>query len=180
VARRPVLERTGRFLARHAVVVVGVWVVVVAGCLALALGAFGGGSLFDRLTSGEPDVPGETSAGRALLDAQQTSGDRVLLVLDGVDPADPAVRQRVVRLAGDVAGSPDVRSVITPYTVPGGPAWPSWPSWTRPSGSRRHVHAPTRWAGSCGRPRHTCREPRPATAASRSWWTRSPRRCRST
>jgi putative drug exporter of the RND superfamily len=122
--KRPILERLGRYLARHAVPVLAVWAVVVAACLALALGAFGGGSLFARLTSGEPNVPGETRVGRDLLDAQRTSGEQVMLVLDGVDPADPAVRQRVVRLTADVSASAGVASVQTPFTAPGGPTGP--------------------------------------------------------
>jgi len=118
------LERLGRFVARHARAVVAGWAVVVVACLALALGAFGGGSLFDRLSSGEPAVPGETRAGRALLDARETSGEQVLLVLDGVDPADARVRQRVDRLAADVSATDGVAGVRTPFAVPGGPQGP--------------------------------------------------------
>ena len=115
------LERSGRFVARHSRAVVAGWVVVVVASLGLALGAFGGGSLFDRLSSGEPAVPGETRVGRDLLEARQTSGEQVLLVLDGVDPADARVRQRVDRLASDVTATDGVVGVRTPYTVPGGP-----------------------------------------------------------
>src|SRR5215213_2386697 len=119
-ARPGRLERTGRFVARHAVAVVAAWAVVVVASLALALGAFGGGSLFDRLSSGEPAVPGETRVGRDLLEARQTSGEQVLLVLDGVDPADPGVRERVGRLAEAVTATDGVASVRTPYALPGG------------------------------------------------------------
>ena len=84
------LERLGRAEARHARAIAVTWVVAVALAFAVALGALGGGSLFDRLSSGEPTVPGETQTGRQLLEARSTSGERVLMMLDGVDPASAA------------------------------------------------------------------------------------------
>ncbi len=118
--RLGLLERLGRAEARHARSITAVWVVVVALAFAVALGGFGGGSLFERLSSGEPSVPGETHTGRQLLDARATSGDRVLLMLDGVDPTAPQVQQRVRQVSEQVAAVPGVQSVDSPYTAPQG------------------------------------------------------------
>lgn len=118
--RLGLLERLGRAEARHARSITAVWVVVVALAFAVALGGFGGGSLFERLSSGEPSVPGETHTGRQLLDARATSGDRVLMMLDGVDPTAPQVQQRVRQVSEQVAAVPGVQSVDSPYTAPQG------------------------------------------------------------
>ncbi len=121
VVRRTLLERTGQAVARHARAVVAVWVVAVVLGLGTALGAFGGPSLFDKLTSGEPEVPGESRAGRDLLAAQTTSAEQLLMVLDGVDPASPRVAARVRALSADLAAVPGVQRVGSPYAAPGGP-----------------------------------------------------------
>ncbi|GAB3589052.1 MMPL family transporter [Angustibacter peucedani] len=114
------LERLGRFEARHARWVAVGWVLVVVAAFAVALGAFGGGSLFGRLSSGEPTVPGENRTGRDLL-AQTASGPQVLALLDGVDPASTDVRRDVTALAARLSAADDVASVRSPYTVLGGP-----------------------------------------------------------
>ncbi len=114
------LERLGRFEARHARLVVVGWVAVVLAAFLLALGALGGGSLFDRLSSGEPTVPGDSRTGRDLLSAQSKVGPTVTTVLDGVDPADPAVRSAVTGLTRTLSAGAAVTGVTTPYTVPGG------------------------------------------------------------
>jgi RND superfamily putative drug exporter len=114
------LERLGRAEARHARTIALTWAVAVCLAFAVALGALGGGSLFDRLSSGEPTVPGETQAGRQLLSARSTSGERVLMMLDGVDPASPQVRDRVQQVAQQLAAVPGVQSVTSPYSAPAG------------------------------------------------------------
>ena len=115
------LERLGRFVARHARPVVAAWLVAVVLGLGTALGAFGGTSLFDKLTNGEPEVPGESRTGRDLLADQTTTGQTLLLILEGVDPASPQVTQRVTVLGADLAALPGVSRVASPYAVPGGP-----------------------------------------------------------
>lgn len=119
---RSSLERLGRFCARRARVLVAGWVIAIALGLGTALGAFGGQSLFDRLTSGQPDVPGEARTGDEMLTAQAASGDRLLVILDGVDPASPQVSAAVTSLSRDLAVVPGVRRVLSPYAVPGGPS----------------------------------------------------------
>ncbi|HET8616585.1 MAG TPA: MMPL family transporter [Actinomycetales bacterium] len=114
------LERLGRAQARHARSVAAAWVVIVVVGFGVAFGAFGGGSLFDRLHSGEPDVPGETQVGRQMLDAREQSGERVLVMLDGIDPTAPAVRQHVQAVEQKVRQVEGVQSVASPYSAPGG------------------------------------------------------------
>jgi RND superfamily putative drug exporter len=118
------LERLGRAEARHARSITLACLVIVVLAFAVALGALGGGSLFDRLSSGNPDVPGETQTGRQLLDARAESGQRVLVMLDGVDPSAPAVRTRVEQVAAQVAAVPGVQTVASAYSA-GGPQSPT-------------------------------------------------------
>ncbi|MGN6302638.1 MAG: MMPL family transporter [Angustibacter sp.] len=119
------LERLGRFEARHARVVVLGWVLVVVAAFALALGLLGGGALFDRLSSGEPTVPGDSRTGRDLLDAQTKVGPTITTVIDGVDPGQPSVRAAVSELATGLANGQHVAAVTSPYTVPGGLSGPA-------------------------------------------------------
>ncbi len=119
-ADRPLLERIGRTTAGHARTVTLLWVAAAALALATALGAFGGGSLFDKLTSGSDNVPGESRTGRELLDARSTVGAQLLLALDGVDPAADATQERVADVAQRLSDVPGVLRVVTPYAVPGG------------------------------------------------------------
>lgn len=119
---RTPLERLGRFIARHARPIAAAWVVAVILALGTALGAFGTASLFDKLTTGEPEVPGESRTGRDLLAAQAATGSQLLMILDGVDPAAPQVASRVRQVSRDLASAPGVQLVLSPYTAPGGPS----------------------------------------------------------
>ena len=116
------LERTGRFTARHARSVVAVWVVAVVLALGTALGAFGNASLFSKLTNGDPNVPGESRAGRDLLAAQAPSSTQLFLLLSGVQPGATSVAARVSDASRAVSAMPGVLRVVSPYDVPGGPS----------------------------------------------------------
>ncbi|TKV57292.1 MMPL family transporter [Nakamurella flava] len=74
------LARLGRWIARHAGLVVVLWVVATALGFTLAVGGVGEG-LFARLATGEPSVSGEASAGRDLLDERATDGPSVTLLV---------------------------------------------------------------------------------------------------
>ena len=119
------LERLGRFEARHARLVVVGWLLAVAAAFSLALGLLGGGALFDRLSSGEPTVPGDSRTGRDLLDAQSKVGPTITTVVDGVDPTATDVATAVTALGRTLAQGPDVAAVTSPYSVPGGVAGPA-------------------------------------------------------
>ena len=120
--RHPPLELAGRFIARHARLIVAAWVVAIVLGLATALGAFGGGSLFDKLSSGESVVPGESRDGRTLIAARSDSGSQLLLILSGVDPLSPLVTARVRQLSSDLVRLPAVLAVVSPYDERGGPS----------------------------------------------------------
>ncbi|WP_426566834.1 MMPL family transporter [Angustibacter sp. McL0619] len=119
------LDRLGRFEARHARLVALGWVAAIVVAFGLALGAFGGDSLFDRLTNGEPVVPGESRDGRDLLGAQHADGPQVVALIDQVDPSSPAAVAAVERLVPVLDGGAAIEGVASPYTVPGGPSGPA-------------------------------------------------------
>ena len=77
-----------------------------------------GEGVFDRLSNGAPQVPGESKDGLELLTRTAPAGNTVFLLLDGVDPADPALRQAVTAAARDDLTAPDgVLAVGDPYAA---------------------------------------------------------------
>jgi RND superfamily putative drug exporter len=121
-----VLDRLGRAVARHPRLTVLAWAVVAAACLLLALVGVGGQNLFDRLSTGEPRVPGSDSARAAeLLAGSEPAGASLTLVLTGVDPAAEGVAEALAPAREDVAGVAGVTAVIDPFVLPEGPANPA-------------------------------------------------------
>ncbi len=96
-----------------------VWAVAVVTAVALAVGGVAGQTLFDRLGSGQPEVPGDAADGRDLLEATRQSGSSVQAVLDRVDPRAPATQAVVLAAAADVAGYEGVDAVLTPWPPAG-------------------------------------------------------------
>ena len=111
------MDRLGRWVAHHPVSVLLTWAVVVVTGFLLASGAVGEG-LFGRLTSGEPDVPGESRTGRGLLVDAAPRGDSISMIVDGVDLADPAVVQKVGAAREDLRLIRFVTEVADPYAFP--------------------------------------------------------------
>jgi RND superfamily putative drug exporter len=109
------VPRLGSFVVRHRTPVLLCWLVL------LLAGVLGGSRVFDRLT----DVGGSSSAesvqGWERLSAAETTGPRVLAVVDDVDPSGPAVRSAVTAAVRDLAGRAGVAAVQDPYG-PAGPA----------------------------------------------------------
>jgi RND superfamily putative drug exporter len=95
-----------------------VWLVLVTGGFAAALGGVGGEPLFERLHSGAPRVPSDSATGQDLLTATSQSGPSVMLLLDRVDPASATVRTAVTDTAGALAELPAVLEVSHPYALP--------------------------------------------------------------
>lgn len=120
------LSHLGAALGRRPVVVVVAWVLLVLLGFAAAGGAFGNERLFDRLTTGEPTVPGENETGRDLVADSGSSGFQTITVrVDGVDVASPAVGRAARRAAEQVGALPGVTRVASPFVVPGGPTSPA-------------------------------------------------------
>lgn len=115
------LTRLGAGLARRPGVVVATWVLLVLLGFAAAAGAFGNERLFDRLSTGEPTVPGENETGRELIADSGSSGFQTITVrIDGVDVASAATARAAQQAAAAVGALPGVTSVASPYVVPGG------------------------------------------------------------
>ncbi|HET9021281.1 MAG TPA: MMPL family transporter, partial [Ornithinibacter sp.] len=120
------LRRWGALVARRAWGVLVFWVVFIVGGFAVALGAVGTPSLFDRLDSGEIVVDGENQQGRDLLTAAGGSGfSTYTLLLTGVDLADPDVATAATTAVRDLTAIEHVASAVNPYVVPEGPTSPS-------------------------------------------------------
>lgn len=121
-----VFESLGRTVARHPRLTVLVWAVVAVACFAVALVGVGGQNLFDRLSTGEPVVPGSDSARAGeLLAETSTSGASLSLVVQGVDPAAEGLADALAPAREDVAAVDGVLSVIDPFVLPDGPANPA-------------------------------------------------------
>ncbi len=121
-----VFARLGRIVAHHPRVFALTWLILTVLGYSLAVLGLHGQSLFDRVTTGEPGVPGSESAeGRALLGEQDTSGPSLTLALSHVDPADSAVVAAMQPVRAELAAIPDVASVVDPLALPDGTANPA-------------------------------------------------------
>ena len=116
-------DSLGAQIARAPKITILVWLVITVSCFAVTLGGVTGQTLFERLSSGSPDVPGSGST-RAdqILEATATSGPSLTLVVEGVDPADPGLVAPIDTARTILLAIPGVSSVIDPFVVPGGPA----------------------------------------------------------
>ena len=115
------LPALGRLLARRPLRFVAVWVVLVVLGFAAASGAFGQG-LFDRLQPGDaPQVTSEARTGQQVLANSSTGGATETLLLDRVDPTDPAVRAAVEQVTSRLVARPDVLAVRSPWSAGAGP-----------------------------------------------------------
>ena len=120
------LRRWGAFVARHARTVLVAWLLLIVTGFAVALGAVGTSSLFDRLDSGEIVVDGENQQGRDLLAEGGGSGfSTYTQTLTGVDLADPAVAAAGAAAVRDLAAVEHVESAVNPFVVPEGPTSPA-------------------------------------------------------
>lgn len=122
------LERLGRWIARHAGLVVLLWVCATAAGFALATGTVGEG-LFARLASGAPTVGGEATAGRDLLNERATDGPSLTLLVRDAPVASAQVQAAaptVVSAAAAIASIDGVARVDQPF--PTGPETASDPT----------------------------------------------------
>ncbi len=123
---RGVLDFLGRLVARRPRTAIAVWVVVAAACVALAAVGVGGETVFERLTTGAPGVPGsESDEGEEILAEASSAGESLTLAVRGVDPRRTDLADEVAALRADLAAVDGVASVIDPYVVPEGPQSPA-------------------------------------------------------
>ena len=115
------LARWGRAVAGHARGVVLLWLGLTAAAFAVALGAVGTPSIFDRLETGEILVDGENRTGRELLaDAGGSGFSTYTLLVDGVDVGSPEVARAATAAAGRLLEVDTVVSAANPFVVDGG------------------------------------------------------------
>ncbi|MGN8245502.1 MMPL family transporter [Cellulomonas soli] len=114
-----VFARLGSAVAHHPRLSALVWLVLTAACLALAVGGVHGETLFDRLTTGAPSVPGSESAiADEILAENQQVGSSLTLVVDGVPPETEGVADIMAPARDDLTAIDGVASVIDPYALP--------------------------------------------------------------
>jgi RND superfamily putative drug exporter len=121
-----VFASLGRRVARHPRAFVIAWTIVTV--LGFGLASFGvqGQSLFERLSTGAPGVPGaQSSVAQDILTRTSTGGSSLNLLVSGVDPAAPAVVAAMVPVNKSLAATSGVVSVIDPFVLPGGAANPA-------------------------------------------------------
>ena len=115
------LSALGRVIATRPVLVLLAWLALTVVAGGAALGLFGNEGLFSRLSSGEPDVPGESQEARALLDETSDAGPSLTLLLDGVDPASAELSTVLQDAVTDLQGLEHVHSVVAPVVPPQAP-----------------------------------------------------------
>jgi len=121
-----VFESLGRRIARHPRRTVGVWVVLTVLGFGLAVVGVQGENLFERLTTGEPNVPGsESDVASRLLRGSSIQGAQLTLVLDGAQAGAEGVAEAMAPVHADLAAIPRVATVIDPLVLPDGPANPA-------------------------------------------------------
>ena len=114
-----VFATLGRRVARHPKTTIGVWAVLTLLTLALATTGTGGASIFDRLDTSAPSVPGSGShEAQQILDEVRAAGDALTLVLDGAPPATEGLADAVAPLEVELARVEGVASVLSPFVLP--------------------------------------------------------------
>ena len=112
--------RLGRNTGQHPLRWVIGWVVAALVSFAVAAGGVTGESLFDRLTSGEPRVPGQSQTAREIIESVEPSLDSVMLQVDGAPLDDPRAAARAAAASASLMDVPGVASVRSPLLSRGG------------------------------------------------------------
>ncbi|WP_307724973.1 MMPL family transporter [Cellulomonas aerilata] len=119
-------ETLGRRIARRPLISVVVWALLTAGGFGLAIVGVGGESLFDRLSSGEPYVPGsESQEANDLIESSSIQAASLTLLLDGVDPTADGLVEAMAPVHEDLTAVDGVATVIDPLLLPQGAANPA-------------------------------------------------------
>jgi RND superfamily putative drug exporter len=121
-----VFESLGRAIAHHPRLTVVVWLVLTVLGFGLAVVGVQGENLFERLSTGEPAVPGSDSyrANEILRDSEER-GPSLTLVVEDVDPLSEGLVEAMAPAHEELAAIEGVASVIDPLVLPGGAANPA-------------------------------------------------------
>nr|WP_297429846.1 MMPL family transporter [uncultured Actinotalea sp.] len=119
-------DTLGRLVARAPRTAIAVWAVLTLGSFALAVVGIGGQTLFERLSTGAPAIPGsESTAADEIIRENATAGESLSLAVEGAPPATEGLAEEVAALREDLAAVDGVTMVIDPYALPEGPANPA-------------------------------------------------------
>lgn len=123
-------DRLGRLVTRHPRSVVLLWTLVSLAALLVAFTGLGGDSLFDRLRTGEPTVPGsESQRAREILEGDRESGDQVTLLVEGADLTDTeqtaGIAEALAPAHADLTAIDGVDQVVDAFLLPEGLANPA-------------------------------------------------------
>ncbi len=119
-ARPTLLARLGTRTGRHPLGWLLGWVVAALASLAVAVGGVTGESLFDRLTSGEPTVPGQSQTARDIIQSVEPSLDNVMLQVAGAPLGDAQAVAAGTAAANRLMDVPGVAAVRSPLLAPDG------------------------------------------------------------
>lgn len=117
-----VFESLGRRLADHPRSAIVTWAVITVLGFSFAVFGVQGESLFSRLTSGAPVIPGsQNDEGQAILEEISPSSENISLIVDGVPPTAPGVAEVMAGVHAELLDIDGVEGVLDPLIVPGGP-----------------------------------------------------------
>ncbi len=100
------------------------WALLILLSFAASLGALTDESVFDRLTSGTTEAPGEAQEAYDLLSASDEESATVLVAVTGADVLSPETASTVSEAVAELNGIQEVTDVQSPMTTPG---WPQTP-----------------------------------------------------
>lgn len=119
-------DSLGRLIARAPRTAIAVWVVLTVGSVALALYGVGGQTLFERLSTGAPAIPGsESTRADEIIRENAGTGESLTLVVEGAPPETEGLAEPVGALRADLSAVEGVALVIDPFALPEGPANPA-------------------------------------------------------
>jgi RND superfamily putative drug exporter len=117
------LRTLGVAVARHRLITLLIWVVVLAGCIGTALAGVTGESLFQRLSSVGPSVQGEATTASHLVESTQgTETESLSLLVYNVDPASSDLKATLAAAASDLTKIDGVSEVVNPLAIPALPS----------------------------------------------------------
>ena len=123
---RDVFDTLGRVIARHPRITISLWALFTAACFAITMAGVGGESLFERLTTGAPSVPGSESAeADEVLAEGSTTGASLSLAVQGAGPTETELAAPLEQARTELMAIDGVASVIDPFMLPGGPTSPA-------------------------------------------------------
>ena len=123
-ARPSFLARLGRSTGQHPLRWVVGWVLAALVSFAVAVGGITGESLFNRLTSGEPRVPGQSQTARDIIESVEPTSEGVMLQVDGAPLDDSRAVAGAAAASAALMEIPGVASVRSPLLSPSGLADP--------------------------------------------------------